>query len=87
MGRPRAGGRDTGTGIVVVALAERSGRLLTDNIDLFRSAVSGVKREHPFTLIAMVVLVEPLHCVWILPMGDADYPTRWKKINAVFLHS
>jgi putative transposase len=70
-------------------LAERSGRLLTDNIDLLRRAVSGVKREHPFDLIAMVVLPEHLHCVWALPTGDAGplatlSPTRWKKIKAAF---
>jgi len=66
------------------ALAERSGRLLTDNIDLLRRAVSNVKRDHPFELIAMVVLPEHLHCVWALPPGDADYPLRWKKIKAAF---
>ncbi len=31
-----------------VALAERSGCLLTDNIDWLRRVVSDVKREHPF---------------------------------------
>ncbi len=73
-----------GSYFFTVALAERSGRLLTDNIDLFRRAVSDVKRELPFELIAMVVLPEHLHCVWALPTGDADYPTRWKKIKAAF---
>jgi putative transposase len=60
-----------------------------DNIDLLRRAVSGVKREHPFDLIAIVVLPEHLHCVWALPTGDAGSlatlsPTRWKKIKAAF---
>jgi len=75
-----------GSYFFTVALAERSGRLLTDNIDLLRHAVSGVKREHPFELVAMVVLPEHLHCVWVLPTGDADYPLRWKKIKAAFSH-
>ncbi len=57
---------------------------MTDNIDLLRRAVSDVKREHPFELIAMVVLPEHLHCVWALPPGDANYPVRWKKIKAAF---
>ena len=65
-----------GSYFFTVALAERSGRLLTDNIDLLRRAVSDVKREHPFELIAMVVLPEHLHCVWVLPPGDADYHLR-----------
>ncbi|MDP2963383.1 MAG: hypothetical protein Q8N54_11545 [Sulfurimicrobium sp.] len=57
---------------------------MTNNIKLFRYAVVDVKRELPFGLIAMVVLPEHLHCVWILPAGDADYSTRWKKIKAAF---
>ena len=58
-----------GSYFFTVALAERSGRLLTDNIDLLRRSVSDVKREHPFDLVAMVVLPEHLHCVWALPAG------------------
>lgn len=73
-----------GSYFFTVALAERSGRLLTDNIDLLRCAVSDVKRELSFELIALVVLPEHLHCVWTLPAGNADYPTRWKKIKAAF---
>ncbi|MFA5243542.1 MAG: transposase [Sulfuricella sp.] len=73
-----------GSYFFTVALAERSGRLLTDNIELFRHAVVDVKRELPLGLIAMVVLPEHLHCVWTLPAGDADYPTRGKKIKAAF---
>ena len=44
-----------GSYFFTVALAERSGRLLTDNIDLLRRAVSDVKREYPLGLGAMVV--------------------------------
>ncbi|KAF0192028.1 MAG: hypothetical protein FD165_1362 [Gammaproteobacteria bacterium] len=73
-----------GSYFFTIAVAERSSRLLTDNIGLFRRAVADVKRELPFELIAMVVLPEHLHCVWTLPDGDADYPTRWKKIKAAF---
>ncbi len=73
-----------GSYFFTVALAERSGRLLAGNIDLLRRAVSDVKREHPFDLIAIVVLPEHLHCVWALPAGDASYPVHWKKIKAIF---
>ncbi|MGF1615842.1 MAG: hypothetical protein ACFCVA_18570, partial [Gammaproteobacteria bacterium] len=37
-----------------------------------------VKNEHPFEIDAIVVLPEHLHCIWTLPSGDADYPTRWR---------
>jgi len=73
-----------GSYFFTVAMAERSGRLLVDNIELLRRAVSDVKSELPFELVAMVVLPEHLHCVWTLPAGDADYPLRWKKIKALF---
>jgi putative transposase len=73
-----------GSYFFAVATAKRSGHLLTTNIDLLRRAVSDVKRELPFELVAMVVLPEHLHCVWTLPAGDADYPLRWKKIKALF---
>jgi REP element-mobilizing transposase RayT len=52
---------------------------LTGNIDLLRRAVSEVKNELPFELVAVVVLPEHLHCVWTLQAGDADYPLRWKR--------
>jgi putative transposase len=67
-----------------VAAADRSARLLTDHITLLRRAVSEVKRDMPFDLLAMVVLPDHLHCIWSLPPADADYPTRWKKIKARF---
>ena len=75
-----------GSYFFTVAMANRAGCLLTDNIGLFRRAVSDVKRELPFDLVAMVVLPEHLHCVLTLPEGDADYQARWKKIKAAFSH-
>lgn len=68
-----------------VSCAERHGNtLLTDHIDLLRQVVRKVKNEHPFTIDAMVILPEHLHCVWTLPAGDADYKTRWALIKAGF---
>lgn len=68
-----------------VNCAERSGnRLLVDHIDRLRPIFRKVKSEHPFEIDAMVVLPEHLHCIWTLPPGDADYPTRWALIKAGF---
>lgn len=77
----------SGSYFFTVATANRTGCLLTDNIELFKHAVASGKRELPFELVAMVVLPEHLHGVWTLPVGDADYPTRWKKIKAAFSRS
>lgn len=65
-----------GTYFFTVAVAERSSRTLTDNIELLRSSFISVKQEMPYTLVAIVVLPEHLHCIWTLPPGDCDYPTR-----------
>jgi len=67
-----------------VTLSNRKSRLLIDEIELLRQSFQEVKKESPFVIDAMVVLPEHLHCVWTMPEGDADFPTRWKKIKAGF---
>jgi len=49
--------------------------------DLLRRAFRHVAKKRPFTVNAMVVLPDHLHCLWILPPADADYPTRWRLIK------
>jgi putative transposase len=73
-----------GSYFFTLALAERRSPLLTDEIDLLRQALRQVKAELPFMLVAMVVLPDHLHAVWMLPPGDADYASRWKRIKALF---
>jgi putative transposase len=68
-----------------VNCAERRGnRLLTDHVDALRQTFRQVKVDHPFTIEAMVVLPEHLHCLWPLPPGDGDFKTRWGLIKAGF---
>jgi len=73
-----------GTFFFTVNLADRSRNLLTDNIDLLRNVMSGVKHKHPFTLDAIVVLPDHLHTVWTLPENDNNYQKRWMLIKAGF---
>ncbi|MGA2063854.1 MAG: transposase [Thermoguttaceae bacterium] len=40
--------------------------------------------EHRFTTVAIVLLPEHLHAIWMLPLGDQEYPARWKAIKARF---
>ena len=54
-----------------VALLERRRHLLTENIDVLRDAFRTVRKERPFSIDAIVVLPEHLHCIWTLPEGDA----------------
>ncbi len=73
------------TWFFTVNLAERKGNhLLVDKIDVLREAFSKVKTKHPFRIDAIVVLPEHLHCLMTLPIGDADYSTRWGLIKGNF---
>ena len=50
-------------------------------VDVLRLAVRRVDEKRPFTVDAMVVLPDHLHCIWTLPPGDDDFPTRWRLIK------
>ena len=65
-------------------LANRNLSLLVDNIDALRESIRRVRTAHPFEIVAMVVLPEHLHAVWMLPPDDADFATRWGLIKAGF---
>lgn len=73
-----------GTHFFTVNLYDRSSRLLTDNIALLREAFARTRRVHDFRLIAISVMHEHLHCVWELPVGDADNGVRWQRIKSEF---
>lgn len=46
-----------------------------------RSAIAKVRETHPFIIDGWVLLPDHLHCIWTLPQGDADFPTRWRLIK------
>lgn len=55
-----------------------------ETIDLLRSAFRSVKAKFPFTIDAIVILPDHLHCIWTLPEGDADFSSRWRRIKGEF---
>jgi putative transposase len=68
-----------------VNLAKRQGNdLLIRQIDNLRAAFRQTRNSHPFEIDAIVILPEHLHCLWQLPAGDKDYPTRWRLIKSRF---
>ena len=73
-----------GTFFFTVALLERRRRLLVENIGTLREPSRRVRHRHPFTIDAIVILPDHLHCVWTLPPGDADFSTRWRLVKAAF---
>ena len=67
-----------------VNLAERNRALLIEHVSTLREAFRNVRQKHPFSIDAMVVLPEHLHCIWTLPEGDDDFSLRWRQIKAEF---
>jgi putative transposase len=67
-----------------VNLRDRRSDLLTREIALLRETVRATRARHPFHIDAWVVLPDHMHCLWTLPMGDADFALRWKVIKFAF---
>jgi len=55
-----------------------------ENIALLREAFREVMTDHPFKIEAIVILPDHLHALWTLPVGDADFSTRWRLIKSYF---
>lgn len=50
-----------------------------------RQAFHQTIREMPFTLSAISILPDHLHCIWELPSNDPEGPDeRWKRITGLF---
>jgi putative transposase len=49
-----------------------------------RWALLDVIKRFPFTIDAICLLPDHLHCIWTLPGGDANYSVRWKEIKRLF---
>src|SRR5947209_9949523 len=73
-----------GTYFFTVNLADRRSRLLTEEIELLRTAFRYASVRHPFAIEASVVLPDHLHAIWTLPEGDADFALRWRLIKSAF---
>ena len=70
-----------------VNLRDRRSGLLVAQIDALREAVRDVRRQSPFRIDAWVVLPDHMHCLWTLPVGDSDFPDRWRRIKTGFSKS
>lgn len=67
-----------------VNLLDRHSNMLVSEIGALRDAVRQARLMRPFHIDACVVLPDHLHCLWTLPPGDADFPSRWRMIKALF---
>ncbi|SDQ47733.1 putative transposase [Pseudoxanthomonas sp. CF385] len=73
-----------GTYFFTVTLADRSATTLVDHADELRAAIRAVRRRHPFSILAIVVLPDHLHAVLRLPEDDDRYSMRWRLIKREF---
>ncbi|MEN8205622.1 MAG: transposase [Pseudomonadota bacterium] len=46
-----------------------------------RGVFRRVMKESPFSIDAIVILPDHLHCLWTLSPDDADFATRWRLIK------
>lgn len=53
---------------------------------ILHTAFRKVQTRYPFTLEAICLLPDHLHCIWTLPEGDANYSLRWSEIKKSFSH-
>lgn len=67
-----------------VNLLERRRRLLVEHADDLRASFRVAQAARPFEMLAIVVLSDHLHCIWRLPIDDADNANRWAHIKASF---
>src|SRR3954454_11405459 len=70
-----------GTFFFTVNLLDRNSDLLVAEIGALRQAVRQVRSRKPFHIDAWAVMPEHMHCLWTLPEGDADFPSRWRAIK------
>jgi putative transposase len=49
-----------------------------------REAITKVGTDHPFNLLATVLLPDHWHSVWTLPPGDDRYSIRWMRVKEEF---
>ncbi|WP_418647487.1 REP-associated tyrosine transposase [Thauera butanivorans] len=74
-----------GTFFFTVNLAIRKDNdLLVRHVDLLRHSIRAVQQQHPFDIVAAVILPEHLHMIWRLPREDADFSTRWRLVKGSF---
>jgi len=73
-----------GTWFFTVRLADRSSRLLVEEIATLRAAVALALARWPFEIDTAVVLPAEAHMIWTLPPGDSDVPARWRLIKSAF---
>jgi putative transposase len=67
-----------------VTLADRHSSALVDHVAALRNAFRTTRRERSFAIEAIVILPDYLHAMLTLPVVDADFSGRWRRIKGHF---
>ena len=51
---------------------------------ILRDVIAQTREAYPFTIEAIVLLPDHLHCIWSLPENDTNYSMRWGFIKKEF---
>jgi putative transposase len=84
MSRYRRANIEGGSFFFTLALADRSSDLLVRRVDRLRRAYKVVQERLPFETVAICILPDHLHALWLLPDGDADFASRWNLLKSGF---
>ena len=74
-----------GTFFFTIVIASRQ-LILCDDLArrCLREAIEKIRVNRPIELVATVLLPDHWHTIWTLPPGDAQYPTRLRRIKEEF---
>ena len=67
-----------------LTLADRQSTALVDHVGVLRAAFRVARNERPFAIDAIAILPDHLHAILSLPVDDADFPGRWRRIKGYF---
>ena len=84
MSRYRRAKVEGGALFFTLALADRPSDLLVRQIGRLRRAYKVMQERRPFETIAICILPDHLHAIWLLPDGDADFASRWSLFKSGF---
>ena len=84
MSRYRRAKIEGGAFFFTLALADRSSDVLVREIDRLRRAYKITQVRLPFETVAICILPDHLHALWLLPEGDADFASRWSHFKSGF---
>ncbi len=84
MSRYRRAKIEGGAFFFTLTIANRSDDLLVRQIERLRRAYKVVQERLPFETIAICILPDHLHALWLLPDGDTDFSSRWSLFKSDF---